>query len=157
MQASQKVSTKVSTVLALVLGFLTLSVGTVLLYSIGIGTAVAGAEAQTITPQLLALRVVFGTCGLGFATLSGYIVGLVAQRAPIAHAAAFSLMLVVVYVASTVWNVGASVRTDQTLVSIFDVAIAPTVALAVTLAITLAGIMTGGWIRYAQMQAARSA
>lgn len=153
MQASKKVST----VLALVLGFLTLSVSIGLLYSIGTSNAVAGAEVQTITPQLLALRVVFGICGLGFATLSGYIVGLVAQRAPIAHAVAFSLMLVVVYVASTVWNVGASGETGQSLASILNVAIAPTATLAIPLAITLAGIMTGGWIRYAQMQAARSA
>lgn len=134
-------SKRVLTALSLVLGFLTLSVSTALLYSVGMSAASTGAEAQTITPQLLVA--VLGTCGLGFATLSGYIVGLVAQRSPLAHAAAFSLILVVTWLALTVGDGSIMSGTNWPLGSVVNVAIA------------LVGIMTGGWIRYAQTRSDR--
>ncbi len=128
------------TVIALILGYLTLSVSTAILYaiwmtSLGTSTNSLGGEIPVMTSQFMAFA---GVCGLGFATLSGYIVGLVARRAPVAHAAAFSLMLMVIWVASRFLG-----ESDESLlISILNIAIA------------LTGAMTGGWIRSIQMQTA---
>ena len=123
------------TVLSLILGYLTLSISTALLYSTWMSTVgVVGGEAHIVTSQFMAIA---GICGLGFATLSGYIVGLVARRAPVAHAVAFSLMLTIIWIASTLLGG----HTEPWLISILNIVIA------------LIGAMAGGWIRYAQMQA----
>lgn len=119
----------------MVLGYLTLSVSAALIYSVGLSV---GESAQIVMPQLLAVAAV---CGLGFATLSGYIVGLAARRAPFAHTAVFSLILIVVWAAFTFL-----VKFEE-----------PSLLSALNIAIALAGVMTGGWIRYAQMQAAENA
>ncbi|MBE9062601.1 hypothetical protein [cf. Phormidesmis sp. LEGE 11477] len=119
------------TVLALLLGYLTLSVSTTLLYAAWMSTTSVSGEVHTITAQFVAFA---GICGLGFATLSGYIVGLVARRAPVAHTAVFSLMLMIIWLASTF--IGSA--KEPLSISILNIAIA------------LTGIMTGGWIRYAQ-------
>lgn len=123
----------VLSVLALILGYLTLSVSTALLYATWMSTTGASGEMHTISSQFIAFA---GVCGLGFATLSGYIVGLVARRAPVAHTAVFSLMLTIIWAASTFLMASE----EPLLISILNIAIA------------LLGVMAGGWIRYAQMQ-----
>ncbi len=81
-----------------------------------------------------------GVCGLGFATLSGYIVGLVARRAPVIHAAAFSLMLAMIWTACIFFG-----ESEEPLwISVLNIAIA------------LTGVMTGGLIRQAQMKAMKA-
>ncbi len=127
------------TVIALILGYLTLSVSTAILYATwmsSLGTSAAGivGEIPVMTSQFMAFA---GVCGLGFATLSGYVVGLVARRAPVAHTAAFSLMLTIIWAASTFLAESG----DPLLISILNIAIA------------VMGAMTGGWIRYAQINA----
>ncbi len=124
----------VSTVLALGLGLLTLGTSTALLYSTCIGTAGPGGRTQ------MSMLAVFGVCGLGFATLSGYIVGLVARRAPIAHATALSLILITAWVAATVWDATVLGGSDRALVAALNIAIA------------LTGTMTGGWLRSTQIR-----
>ncbi len=124
----------VSTVLALIIGLLTLGTSTALLYSTWTDTAGVSTGAQMST------LAVFGICGLGFATLSGYMVGLLARRAPVAHAAALSLILIAAWGASTVWDMTVLGGPDQSLVA------------ALNLAIALTGTMVGGWLRSTQMQ-----
>lgn len=123
------------TALALLIGYLTLSISTALLYSTWMSIAMAGSEMYVVPVQFIAIA---GICGLGFATLSGYLVGLVARRAPVAHAAVLSLMLIVTWALSTF--IGES--KEPSLISILNIAIA------------LTGTMVGGWIRYAQVKAA---
>ncbi|EDX84260.1 hypothetical protein S7335_1957 [Synechococcus sp. PCC 7335] len=123
------------TVLALLIGYLTLSISTALLYSTWMSIAIVSGETQGIPAQSIAIA---GICGLGFATLSGYLVGLVARRAPVAHAAVFSLMLIVTWGLSTFL----AESKEPLLISILNIAIA------------LVGAMTGGWIRSAQVKVA---
>ncbi|MEL7225110.1 MAG: hypothetical protein AAGL17_09620, partial [Cyanobacteria bacterium J06576_12] len=69
-------------------GYLTLSISVALLFtawSIGVG--------QEVTSQFLAFAAV---CSLGFATLSGWLTGLVAQRAPIFHSGLLAVLLSVI-------------------------------------------------------------
>ncbi len=79
----------VLTMLSLVIGYLTISVSTALLYATWLGGA-----GHEMTPQFLAFAAI---CSLGFATLSGWLAALVAQRAPIAHALALALMLAIIW------------------------------------------------------------
>jgi len=89
----------------------------------------------------MSMLAVFGICGLGFATLSGYLVGLVARRAPIAHAVALSLMLIAIWVTATSWNTTVLGGSGRSLVAALNIAIA------------LTGTMVGGWLRSTQTQA----
>lgn len=123
----QKLKPIVSTILALVVGYLTLSISTALLYAVWLS-----GEEHTITSQFLAFAAV---CGLGFATLSGYLTALVAQRSPIAHAAGFSLLLTVIWAISTFLG-GAR---EPLLIAFLNIAIA------------IAGVMTGGLLRQLQI------
>ena len=118
----------VLTILSLVIGYLTLSVSTALLYA----TWLSGAG-NTITPQFLAFASI---CSLGFATLSGWVATLVAQRAPITHAMALSLMIAII------WGFYTFTGDAQE----------PLALSLLNVAISVGGIMAGGWIRLIQMK-----
>ena len=118
----------VLTILSLVIGYLTLSVCTALLYA----TWLSGAG-NTITSEFLAFASI---CSLGFATLSGWLTALVAQRAPITHAIALSLMTVIIWAFYTFTGEPKE----------------PLPLSLLNLAIGTAGIMTGGWVRLIQMK-----
>ncbi|MEO0769073.1 MAG: hypothetical protein AAFY72_06510, partial [Cyanobacteria bacterium J06649_4] len=83
----------VLTILSLVIGYLTLSISVALLY-----TAWFSGAGHEVTNEFLAFASV---CSLGFATLSGWLTALVAQRAPIAHAIGLAILLAVVWGFST--------------------------------------------------------
>ena len=117
------------TILSLVIGYLTLSVSVALLYATWF--SMPGHE---VTSQFLAFAAV---CSLGFATLSGWLTALVAQRAPIAHAAGLSLLLAVVWGISTF----AGSSTEPISMAVLN------------LAVGVIGVMTGGWWRLRQMKA----
>ncbi len=119
----------VLTILALVIGYLTLSMSVALLYATWFSTA-----GHEVTSQFLAFASI---CSLGFATLSGWLTALVAQRAPIAHAGGLALLL------SAIW--GLSIFTTETSEP-FSVAV-------LNLAIGVIGVMVGGWWRLRQMKA----
>jgi hypothetical protein len=119
----------VLTILSLVVGYLTISMSTALLYA----TWLSG-PGNEITPQFLGFAAI---CSLGFATLSGWLSALIAQRAPIAHALALALML------ATIWG-------------LYNFTGEPKQALSVSLlnlALNTAGVMAGGWLRLGQMKA----
>ena len=117
----------VLTLLSLVIGYLTLSVSTALLYAAWLSGG------HTITPAFLTVASV---CSLGFATLSGWLAALVAQRAPITHAMAFSLMLAII------WGLYTFTGEPKE----------PLPMALLNLAIGITGIMAGGWIRLIQMK-----
>ena len=122
------------TVLSLVVGYLTLSISVALLFtawSVGVG--------QEVTSQFLGFAAV---CSLGFATLSGWLTALVAQRAPIFHSGLLAALLSVVWAASTF--IGSSA--DPSATEPLSVAI-------LNLAVGVVGVMTGGWLRLRQMKA----
>ncbi len=119
----------VLTLLSLVVGYLTISVSTALLYA----TWLSGAG-NTITPQFLAFASI---CGLGFTTLGGWLAALVAQRAPVIHAIALSLILTII------WSFYTFTSEPQE----------PLTLSLLNLAIGTTGVMTGGWIRLRQMKA----
>lgn len=116
------------TVLSLLVGSLIVSTSTALLYAAWLSGA-----GNEMTAQFLALASV---CGLGFATLGGWLTALVARRAPIVHAIALSLTLAIV--------LGLYTFTGD-----------PKGSLSISLLnviIGITGVMTGGWIRFAQMK-----
>jgi hypothetical protein len=119
----------VLTLLSLVVGYLTAQFSDALLMAL--------LYSGPFDPMSAEFTAIILVCSLGFATLSGYLTGLVAQRSPIAHAGLLCLLL------SAVWAV--SILTIQT---------APTIAIPTTslvsLAITVIGVMTGGWLRLRQ-------
>jgi len=119
----------VLTLLSLVIGYLTLSVSVALLYA-----AWFSIPGQDVTNEFITFAAV---CSLGFATLSGYLAAIVAQRAPIFHAGLLSVLLAVVWGVSTV--VGSS--TEPMSIAVLN------------LAVGVVGVMTGGWWRYRQMKA----
>lgn len=124
----------VLTILSLVVGYLTLSISVALLFtawSVGIG--------QEMTSQFLAFAAV---CSLGFATLSGWLTALVAQRAPIFHAGLLAVLLSVVWALSTF----ATSPADPSGAEPLSVAL-------VNIAVGITGVMTGGWLRLRQMKA----
>ena len=125
----QKLRPILLTCLSLGVGYLTISVTTALLYGVWLS-----GEGHALTSQFLAFAAV---SGLGFSTLSGYLAALVAQRAPIAHAAGFALMLTLLWGLST-FLVGS---TEPIFVSLLNIAIA------------LTGVMAGGLIRLLQTNA----
>ncbi|MEM9088307.1 MAG: hypothetical protein AAGC93_06130 [Cyanobacteria bacterium P01_F01_bin.53] len=117
------------TILALVIGYLTLSISVALLY-----TAWFSGAGHEVTSQFLAFASI---CSLGFATLSGWLTALVAQRAPIAHAGGLALLMSVIWGLSTF-----TAKTSEPL----SVAV-------LNLAIGVTGVMVGGWWRLRQMKA----
>jgi hypothetical protein len=114
----------VLTLLSLVIGYLTAQFSTALFLGFLLSRPITVTDAQFIA--------IASVCGLGFATLSGYLTALVARRSPIAHAGALSLVIGVIWVARRMVMPG----------------VAPTMILS--LAITVVGIMTGGWLRWRQ-------
>ena len=116
------------TVLSLLLGVLIVSTSTALLSATWLSSA--GSE---IAAQSLALASV---CGLGFATLGGWLTALVAQRAPLAHAIALSLLLAIT------WG----------LYTFTGNSTGPLTLSLLNITISIAGVMTGGWIRLAQIE-----
>jgi len=118
----------VLTILSLIIGYLTLSMSVALLYT----TWLSGAG-NTITPEFLAFASI---CSLGFATLSGWLTALVAQRAPITHALALALMTAIIWGFYTFTGDSKEPLTLSLL----------------NLAIGTAGIMAGGWVRLIQMK-----
>lgn len=120
-----RVLSMVSSILSLLIGALTLSLSTALLYV----TWLSGE-----TPQFLALSSV---CSLGFAALSGWLTALVSQRAPLAHALALALLL------TMSWGLYTLTGND------------PQPPLSWSLlngAIGAIGVIAGGWIRSNQMK-----
>lgn len=117
------------TLLSLVIGYLVISISTALLYA----TWLSGAGNE-LTPQFLAFASI---CGLGFAALGGWITALVAQRAPITHAIALSLMLAIIWTCYTF--IGESQE--------------PLTLALLNIGINITGVMAGGWVRLTQMKA----
>ena len=117
------------TILSLVIGYLTLSISVALLY-----TAWFSGAGHEVTSQFLTFASV---CSLGFATLSGWLTGLVAQRAPIFHAGLLSILLTVVWGISTLTGESSE----------------PLSVAILNLTIGTAGVMIGGWWRFRQMKA----
>ncbi len=117
------------TILSLVVGYLTISMSTALLYASWLS-----GSGNAITPQFLGFAAV---CGLGFATLSGWLTALIAQRAPIAHALALSLMLAII------WGLYTFTGEPKQPLSMS----------LLNLSLNLTGVMAGGWLRLSQMKA----
>ncbi|MGB3766273.1 MAG: hypothetical protein WA947_06910 [Phormidesmis sp.] len=116
------------TILSLLVGALVTSTSTALLYAAWL----SGSSNET-TAQLLAL---VSVCGLGFATLGGWLTALVAQKSPITHAIALSLTLI------TIWGIYTSTG-DSNLGG-------PSTLSLLNIAISITGVMTGGWMRLVQ-------
>ncbi|MGB3293815.1 MAG: hypothetical protein WBB01_12580 [Phormidesmis sp.] len=125
----QKLRPILLTCLSLGVGYLTISVATALLYGVWLS-----GDGHALTSQFLAFAAV---CGLGFATLSGYLTALVAQRAPITHAGGFAVMLTIIWAIST-FLIGSA---EPIFISLLNIAIA------------LTGVMTGGLMRLLQVNA----
>ena len=124
----------VLTILSLVIGYLTLSISVTLLFtawSVGVG--------QEVTVQFWGFSTV---CGLGFATLSGWLTALVAQRAPIFHAGLLSALLSAVCMISTFTGPAVASPVGESLFTAI-----------LNLAVGVTGVMTGGWLRFRQMKA----
>lgn len=117
------------TILSLVVGYLTLSISVALLYAAWFSGA-----GNEVTSQFLVFASV---CSLGFATLSGWLTALVAQRAPIFHAGLLSVLLTIIWAIATFASSSAE----------------PLSVAALNLAIGVAGVMVGGWLRLRQMKA----
>ncbi|MEL7225111.1 MAG: hypothetical protein AAGL17_09625 [Cyanobacteria bacterium J06576_12] len=96
-----------------------------------------------MTSQFLAFAAV---CSLGFATLSGWLTGLVAQRAPIFHSGLLAVLLSVIWAISTFAGGSADSVADPSTVEPLSVAI-------LNLAVGVTGVITGGWLRFRQMKA----
>jgi hypothetical protein len=118
----------VLTILSLVIGYLTLSLSTALLYA----TWISGAGNE-MTPPFLAFAAI---CSLGFATLSGWLTALIAQRAPVVHAIALALIVAIT------WGLYTFTGEPQKPLSLS----------LLNLAIGTAGIMAGGWLRLIQVK-----
>jgi len=116
------------TILSLLVGALVTSTSTALLYAAWL----SGSSNET-TAQLLAL---VSVCGLGFATLGGWLAALVAQKSPITHAIALSLTLI------TIWGIYTFTGDPKD----------PSALPLLNIAISTTGVMTGGWIRLFQMK-----
>ena len=114
------------TVLSLLVGSLIVSISPALLYAAWLSGA-----GNEMTAQFLALASV---CGLGFATLGGWLTALVARRAPIVHAIALSLMLVIG------WGLYTLTGDPKGSLNLS----------LLNIAISIPGIITGGWIRLSQ-------
>ncbi|MEO1390917.1 MAG: hypothetical protein AAFV85_26595 [Cyanobacteria bacterium J06634_6] len=117
------------TILSLIVGYLTLSVSVALLYAAWFSGA-----GNEVTNEFIAFASV---CSLGFATLSGWLTALVAQRAPIFHSGLLAILLAVVWGASR----AASETTEPLSVALLN------------LAIGVVGVLAGGWWRLRQMKA----
>ncbi len=117
------------TILSLVVGYLTISMSTALLYATWLGEA-----GKEMTPQFLAFASV---CSLGFATVSGWLTALVARRAPMKHAIALSLVVTIIWSLYTFTG-----ETSE-----------PLALSLLNLAIAILGVVTGGWLRLRQMSA----
>lgn len=116
------------TVVSLLVGALVVSTSTALLYAAWLSGA-----GDEMTVQFLTIASV---CGLGFTTLGGWLTALVAKRAPILHAIALSLTLAII------WGFYAFAGDPQGSLTLS----------ALNIAIGITGVMTGGWIRFAQMK-----
>ena len=119
----------VLTLLSLFVGYLVINIGTVLLYA----TWISSADSE-IAFQFL---VIASIGSLGFATLGGWLMALMAQRAFLARTIALSLILIIV------WSLYISTGEPQE----------PRSLLILSLSISLAGVITGSWIRLTQIKA----
>jgi hypothetical protein len=117
----------VLTILSLVIGCLTISLSTALLYAPWMGSG------NEITPPFLAFAAI---CSLGFATLSGWLTALIAQRATVVHAIALALIVAIT------WGLYTFTGEPQKPLSLS----------LLNLAIGTAGIMAGGWLRLIQVK-----
>ncbi len=117
------------TILSLVVGYLTISISTALLYATWLSSS-----GQEVTSQFLAFAAI---CSLGFATLSGWLTALIAQRAPIAHAIALTLMIAIIW---GLYNFTGEPKQ-------------PPYRSLLNLSLNTTGVMAGGWLRLAQMKA----
>ena len=110
------------TVLALVVGYLVLGVSDALFYAVWLGDR---------NPSDGSFWAIAALCGFGFATLSGWLTALVAQRRPIAHTCALVAVIAISW--------GLYTSTDASLQE-------PLWVLLLNLGIGATGIMSGGWI-----------
>ncbi len=120
------------TVLSLLIGTLIVSISTALLYA-----AWLSGTGDEMTAQFLGFA---SLCGLGFATLGGWLTALIAQRAPILHAIALSLTL------ASIWGLYTFTGDSKDALNL----------LLINIAISTVGVMTGGGIRLAQMNSKES-
>ncbi|MGC1309962.1 MAG: hypothetical protein WA885_22270 [Phormidesmis sp.] len=121
----------VLTILSLIVGYLTLSISTALLYA----TWLSGMGSE-MTTGLLAFATL---CSLGFATLSGWLTALVARKAPVAHAIALSLML------TSIWGLYLFASKPQGSQEPLSLSL-------INLAVGIIGVMAGGWLRRRQLE-----
>lgn len=121
------------TLLGLGVGYLLVIFSTAFLYA-----AWLHGEGHTITPQFLAFAAL---CGVVFSAIAAYVVGLIARRTPVIHAALFALMLSLSYL----------------LPSVLFGSYEPAFVLVMNSAIAISGSMIGGWLRYWQISRTQNA
>lgn len=117
----------VRSILSVLVGYLTLSVSVALLFSAWL----SGAE-HTVTNEFMTFAAV---CGFAFAVLSGYITGIIAQRAPFAHTAGLAMLSAAIWVASTFGSSVSSSGSQEPLA--FQIA---------NLAVVVSGVLIGGYL-----------
>lgn len=115
------------TLLGLGLGYLTLCLSTRLLYV----AYISGGD-RAITSQFLAFS---GVCGILFALMGGYVAAFFARRSPVKHAALFCTMVSTLYL----------------LPSLLFGSQEPAFFAVLNIAIVIFGAMSGGWLRYWQI------
>ena len=118
------------TVLSLAVGYLTLGVGNALFYAAWLGSS------DLRGGSFLAIALL---CSFGFATLSGWLTALIAQRRPIAHIAALVLM------SASIWSLYTVGRASLQ---------GPLWAALLNLCVGAAGIVAGGLIQSRQSRQA---
>lgn len=121
------------TMLGLGVGYLLVIFSTAFLYA-----AWLRGEGHTITPQFLAFSAL---CGVVFSAIAAYVVGLIARRTPVIHAALFALMLTLSYL----------------LPSFLFGSYEPAFVHVLNIAIAVSGSMIGGWLRYWQLNIQKNA
>lgn len=117
------------TLLSLVVGYLVINMSTALLYASWLSGA-----GDEMTAQFLAFAAI---CGLGFATLGGWLTALIAQRAPLIHAIALSLILAII------WGLYTFTGDPK----------GPLNLSLLNITIGIIGVMAGGWVRLVQTKA----
>lgn len=116
-------------ILAVGVGYFTLSVAVAVLYALG--TEVTGDAPAGLSTEFFAIAAVVS---LGFATLSGYLTALIARRSPIVHTAVLAGLLFLVWCGYRLLGHAAE----------------PAAISLVNLAVGGGGVLAGGWLRRRQ-------
>jgi hypothetical protein len=109
--------------LAMVVGYVTLTASTLLLYYVWM-------QHHSISAQFLAFAALMGVV---FSALGGYVTTLIARRAPVVHATILSVLLTLLYMLSSLLS------------------LSPVLVFVLNTAIAVTGVMIGGWFRYWQI------